>query len=47
MSEIDYSEYFRENLDFTNLGACGVNLELNDYENVKLRFLKKKLNSEC
>ena len=35
VSEIDYSEYFRENLDFTNLGACGVNLELNDYENNK------------
>jgi hypothetical protein len=35
VNEIDYSEYFTENLDFENLGACGVNNEMNDFENNK------------
>ena len=35
VSEIDYSEYFTENLDFANLGVCGVNNEMVDFENNK------------
>lgn len=35
ISEIDFSEYFSENLDFENLNICNVNLDLNDFENNK------------
>ena len=35
VTEIDFSEYFTENIDFENLQICNVNLELNDFENNK------------